>query len=46
MRPRRRRSAAKSAGSAVGSSALYGYRTTFATANGGQIVPTGIRLHR
>ncbi|MFF2119340.1 ABC transporter substrate-binding protein [Kitasatospora sp. NPDC058184] len=31
---------------ADGSSTLYGYRTTFATANGGQIVPTSIRLHR
>ncbi|MBD0675912.1 hypothetical protein BU198_35765, partial [Streptomyces sp. CBMA156] len=31
---------------ADGRSTLYGYRTTFSTANGGQLVPTSIRLHR
>ncbi|SCF73228.1 peptide/nickel transport system substrate-binding protein [Streptomyces sp. Ncost-T10-10d] len=31
---------------ADGTSTVYGYRTTFAVAPGGQIVPTSIRLHR
>ncbi|MEU2393376.1 ABC transporter substrate-binding protein [Streptomyces sp. NPDC007369] len=31
---------------ADGRSTVYGHRTTFATAFGGQIIPTSIRLHR
>jgi peptide/nickel transport system substrate-binding protein len=31
---------------ADGRSGVYGYRTTFATTFGGQLVPTSIRLHR
>ncbi|MFC9930569.1 ABC transporter substrate-binding protein [Streptomyces sp. NPDC127190] len=31
---------------ADGTSTVYGYRTTFAVAPGGRIVPTSIRLHR
>lgn len=31
---------------AQGGSSLYGYRTTFATTFGGQLVPTSIRLHQ